>query len=112
VLMGHVALDSNIAQVFDLVHGVRRRWRWARVLRGAAIALAGLLATLIVAAIVLDRSGYSAGVVIAGRVGVIVVAVVLLGIFVVLPLLPHPRDAQVALYTEEHEPSLNGALIS
>jgi len=110
--MGHVALDSNIAQVFDLVHGVRRRWRWARVLRGAAIALAGLLATLIVAAIVLDRSGYSAGVVIAGRVGVIVVAVVLLGIFVVLPLLPHPRDAQVALYTEEHEPSLNGALIS
>ena len=106
---GHTAIDAGVAQVFALVNGVRRRWRWARVLRGTAMALSGVLGTLIVAALLLDRAAYSPAAVIAGRIAVAVVGGVLLVRFAVLPLLRRPRDPQVALYVEEHEPSLDGA---
>lgn len=106
------AIDSSVAQVFDVVHGVRRRWRWARVVRGAAIALAGILATLVASALVLDATRYEPAVVIAARVVVTLVAIGLVARFVVVPMLPHPRDEQVALYMEEHEPTLEGALVS
>src|SRR6185437_11654127 len=32
--------------------------------------------------------------------------------FIVIPVRAAPRDAQVALYIEEHEPSLDGAVIT
>jgi uncharacterized protein DUF4175 len=50
--------------------------------------------------------------VITGRVAFVLIALALIAWFVVLPLLPRPRDEQVALYVEEHEPSLEGALVS
>ena len=37
----HDAMDSSVAQVFGVVDSVRRRWKWTRVLRGAAFVLAG-----------------------------------------------------------------------
>src|SRR5688572_24281638 len=108
----HGAIDSSVAQVFGVVSGVRRRWRWTRVLRGAAVVLAALLMTLVVAALILEATRYGPSIVIASRVIVGVLAVALVGWFVVRPMLPRPRDAQVALYVEEHEPSLEGALFS
>jgi hypothetical protein len=104
--------DSSVAQIFGVVHGVRRRWRWARTLRGAAIAVAGVLASLVIAALILDAARYAPGAVIAARVIVGLVSVGLIAYFVVLPLLPRPHDEQVALYVEEHEPSFEGALVS
>src|SRR5687768_4538650 len=108
----HGAIDSSVAQVFGVVAGVRRRWRWSRVMRGAAIALAGILVTLVVAALILDATKYAPAVVIAARIAVGVIALALLAWFVIVPMLPRPRDEQVALYVEENEPSLEGALFS
>src|SRR5688572_20769463 len=108
----HGAMDSSVAQVFGVVAGVRRRWRWTRVLRGAAFALAGILVTLVVAALILDATRYPPALVIAARIVLGAVALALLTVFVLAPMRPKPRDEQVALYVEEHEPSLEGALFS
>ena len=103
---------GSVAQVGAVVDYVRRRWRLARVLRGAAIATASVLVLLVIAALVLEATRYSPTVVVASRVIVTVVAVALLVWLVILPMLPRPRAEQVALYVEEHEPSLEGALVS
>ncbi|MEX2178119.1 MAG: DUF4175 family protein, partial [Gemmatimonadaceae bacterium] len=110
--MGHSALDANIGQVLGVVHGVRRRWRLARVLRGIAIAAAGILVTLVACALILEVAKYAPSAVVGSRTALALVSAVLLGWFVVRPLLPRPRDEQVALYVEEHEPSFEGALVS
>src|SRR5688572_19604245 len=111
VLM-HGAIDSSIAQVFAVVTRVRNRWRWTRVVRGAAIALAGAGMTIIASALILEATNYRPGVVIGARIVIVLVTVVLGGWFVIRPMLPRPRDEQVALYVEEHEPTLEGSLVS
>jgi hypothetical protein len=108
----HGAIDSSIAQVFGVVARVRNRWRLARVVRGAAVALAGIVVTLVAASLILEASNYAANVVVAARAMLAVVAVALIGWCVVRPMLPRPGDDQVALYVEEHEPTLEGALVS
>ena len=108
----HGAIDSSVAQVFAVVSRVRNRWRWTRVVRGAAIALAGAGMALIASALILEATNYRPGVVIAARIVIALVTVVLGGWFVVRPMLPRPRDEQVALYVEEHEPTLEGSLVS
>src|SRR5439155_8808682 len=104
--------DASSSRLLDLVRGVRRRWRLARVLRGAAIALGALLATVVIFGAALDRFSYPPTLVVAGRILVAVLAAALVGWYVVRPLLPRPRDTTVARYFEEHAPSLDGALIS
>lgn len=106
------ASDSDVTSIFGVVIGARRRWRLARVLRGIAIASAGIVVTLVTAALVLDAVRYAPAAVIAARILGGIVAAGLVGWFVVLPLLPRPRDEQVAMYVEEHEPTLEGSLVS
>ncbi|MGH7637882.1 MAG: hypothetical protein ACREOK_09545, partial [Gemmatimonadaceae bacterium] len=108
----HGAIDSSVAQVFGVVSRVRNRWRWTRVVRGAAIALAGAGMTVIGSALLLEATNYSPAVVIGARIAIALVIVGLGGWFVVRPMLPRPRDEQVALYVEEHEPTLEGSLVS
>ena len=103
---------ASVAQVGAVVHYVRRRWRMARVLRGLAIALAAVLVLVVASAFVLEATKYAPAVVVGSRVVVALMAIALVAWLVVLPMLPRPRDEQVALYVEEHEPSLEGALVS
>ena len=110
--MGYSAIEPTVAHVLGVVHGVRRRWRMARVLRGVAITLAGVLVTLVASALILEAVKYAPAAVIATRIATAVVALGLLAWLVVRPLLPRPRDEQVALYVEEHEPSFEGSLVS
>jgi hypothetical protein len=102
----HGAIDSSVAQVFAVVSRVRNRWRWARVVRGAAITLAGVGMTVIGSALILEATDYRPGVVIGARIAIALVLLALGAWFVVRPMLPRPRDEQVALYVEEHEPTL------
>ena len=104
--------EASATQLLDVVDGVRRRWRLARVLRGAAIAVVSLVALLLASALLLAAVSYAPNAVIAARIIAGVVATVLVVRFVVRPFLPRPRAEQVALYVEEHEPSLEGALVS
>ena len=79
--------DSSAAQLFDVVDGVRRRWRLARVLRGGAVVAVSLVALLLTAAFVLDAVAYAPAAVIAARILALVAAAVLIGWFIVRPFL-------------------------
>ena len=103
---------ESVARVGAVVSYVRRRWRMARVLRGLAMAVAAVLVLLVLAALALETTKYAPSVVIASRVIVASAALGLIVWLVVVPMLPRPRDEQVALYVEEHEPTLEGALVS
>ena len=110
--MERIASDSGIAHVFGVVGTVRRRWRLARALRGLAIVAAAFVVLLIGAALLLQSVSYAPGVVIAVRIAAGVILAGFIAWFVVRPLLPRPTDTSVALYVEEHEPTLEGSLVS
>lgn len=110
--MAHSVTDTSVAHVLGVVDGVRRRWRIARVTRGVAISLAGVIVTLVAGALVLETVKYAPAAVIVARAVTAIVAALLLWRFVAVPLLPRPRAEQVALYVEEHDAGFQGALVS
>ncbi len=103
-----VATD-RVAHVIQLL---RRRWRLRHALVGLSLVAGITIAALWIAAMVMQRAGFSVGSITGGRivVGVIVLAV---GIrWIAFPLLRRVPDKRVALYAEERLPGLDGALIS
>src|SRR5262245_10744065 len=105
---------TDSARLTGVVRGVRNRWRLKRVLRGATIALAAGFLALVASAFLLDALRYGETAVVAVRIAVAVIVAALAGFFVVLPLLAvrAPDDKRVALYLEEHEPSLDAAVVT
>ena len=95
-----------------VVRDVRSRWRMKLALRGVVRSVAVAVALFLVAAYALEWARFSASSIIAARV--LLAAAVLLSIFcfLVRPLRRRVTDEQVALYLEEHEPSLQAMLIS
>src|SRR6185436_11463040 len=104
--------DASATQLNDVVDGVRTRWRRARILRGTAIAVTAFVATLILSAALLLATNYAPSAVIALRVVAIVIAIALVVRFILRPLHRGVGDQQVALYLEENEPSIEGAVVS
>ncbi|MGH7505364.1 MAG: hypothetical protein ACRELX_06920 [Longimicrobiales bacterium] len=99
-------------RLIDVIRHIRGRWRLKLALRGLAIVASAGLIAFILSAIGLERFGFSAGAIVAFRV---IVFGVLLGLtvrYLVLPLVRRVSDEQVALYLEEHEPSLQAAVLS
>src|SRR3954463_11041128 len=95
-----------------VIREVRRRWRMKLALRGAAIAVACIAAALVISAITLQWMRFSAESILAFRI-VLAGAIAVVGyVFLARPLLRRVTDEQVALYLEEHEPSLEAAIIS
>lgn len=103
---------SGHAELVRIVHQVRRRWRMKIALRGAAIMLAAALGIFLISAFMVDRMGFSPAAVLTARIVLAVAVVALLFRFLLLPLRRRVSDEQVALYIEEHEPSLRSSLIS
>ena len=110
--MDHRAMNrQRHAELVEIVGRVRRRWRLRLVLRGAAVMLGAALVVFLVSAFTLDRLAFSPVAVITARVLLAVAVIGLLIGFVLLPLRRRVSDEQVALYLEEHEPTLRSALI-
>jgi molybdenum-dependent DNA-binding transcriptional regulator ModE len=82
------------------------------VLRGLAIALVGALAVFALSAFGIDRFHFNPTAVLVFRIVAYTLLVGLLVRFTVLPLLKRVPDERVAMYLEEHEPSLEGGLVS
>src|SRR5262249_41793070 len=99
-------------ELLGVVRGVRNRYRAKVLLRGAAIAVAGTWAALALATYAANTFKYADGAVVGARVFAALVAIGLVGWFVVRPLLPKLGDDKVALYLEEHERSLKESLIT
>src|SRR5690606_40802132 len=99
-------------RLFHLIRAVRNRWRLKLLVRGLAYTGAAALALFVLLSFLASSSGFAPVAVIALRVlGWGAVAAVA-WYWLVRPLHSRPSDQRVALYIEEHEPSLRNALIS
>src|SRR5689334_4732976 len=90
----------------------RRRWRLRVALGGLAIALAGALVVLVVASVALEQSRWADGGVRATRVVAWLAVAALVAWWVARPLVRRVSASRVALYLEEHDPTLDAALVS
>ncbi|MEM7353011.1 MAG: hypothetical protein AAF657_19600 [Acidobacteriota bacterium] len=95
-----------------VVRSVRRRWRLRMLLRGLTAALLAALMVWLVAAYAIDASRFDPAVVAAVRLVAYLFIAVALVWGLGRPLARRVSDEQVALYVEEHEPSLEGQLLS
>jgi len=96
----------------SIVRDVRARWRLRHALRGGTIAVLAGFAVLAAASYALKALHYADAAVLTLRIAAALAIAALVYRFVVRALLARPRDEQVALYVEEHEPSLDGALVT
>jgi len=96
----------------EIIHQVRRRWRYKLALRGAVGVLGLGVAALLLSAYGLESWRFSAGSIVGFRILLGVALTALVGWFLVRPLTRRVSDEQVALYIEEHEPSLQEAIVS
>src|SRR6476646_4025552 len=96
----------------DIIHDVRRRWRYKLALRGAVGVLGLGVAVLLLSAYGLESWRFSAGSIVTFRIVLGVALAGLVGWFLIRPLTRQVTDEQVALYLEEHEPSLQAAIVS
>ena len=95
------------AQLLEVVRQVRRRWRIKLALRGAVgFLLAGLIAILAIA-YTLEALKFSPDAIFWFRIVTALVFVAAGAWFFARPLSRKVTDEQVALYLEEHEPSLD-----
>jgi len=102
---GRETLDAMIGDA-------RRRWRLRVALRGIAVVLAAAFVALVIGAYLLEQSRFTPGSVLAARALVGLVVLVAGARLIVWPLLRAVPDDRVALYLEEHEPSLGASLVS
>jgi hypothetical protein len=99
-------------ELVDVIRRVRNRWRVRLALRGAVVVAAGTVLALLLSASGLESFRFSAPAIIAFRVLSVAVFVGLLLYGFVWPLRRRVTDAQVAMYLEECDPTLEAAIIS
>src|SRR5262245_28875117 len=94
-----------------IIHDVRRRWRTRRVVNGAAVALVAAAMVLLVIASVTGRGTPDIQTIMIGRLILAAAVAGVIAWFAIRPLLHRVSDESVALYIEEHEPSLKATLL-
>jgi hypothetical protein len=99
-------------ELVDVIRRVRNRWRFRLALRGAVVVLAGTVLALLLSASGLESFRFSAPAIITFRILTVTVFVALLVYGLVWPLRRRVTDAQVAMYLEECDPTLEAAIIS
>ncbi|UCC81487.1 MAG: hypothetical protein JSW46_10740 [Gemmatimonadota bacterium] len=99
-------------ELLSVIRAVRRRWRLRVALRGIAVVLGAGTLVFVISAYGLDRLRFDPGAVIAFRVFAYLALGILVLRFLVLPLWRSVSDERVALYLEEHEPSLEARVLS
>jgi hypothetical protein len=111
--MSHDSMDSAARdRLHRVIRLVRTRYRLRVLLRGLLILLGGAFALLLLSAFLLEQFRFVPAAVIGVRIGFYVVLAALAFRFLVAPLARRPGDEQVALYIEEHEPSLGASIVS
>jgi hypothetical protein len=98
--------------LLSIIRGVRTRWRWKVVLRSLTVLCGAAVGTILVAAYGLEQFRFSPAAVITARIVTYLALAGLGWFFFVRPLARRVTDPQVALYLEEHEPSLQELLLS
>ena len=104
-------LDDR-ARLRKVVRSVRNRWRFRMVLRGTALVALAAVVLLVAAGYAVDASRFDATAVAVARILAYLVFVAVLWLVLVRPLIRRVSDERVALYIDEHEPTLDGRLLS
>ena len=104
--------NPEISDLVEVIRQIRRRWRFKLALRGVVLVAAFVVAALVGAAFGLESWRFSPGSILTFRVLLSVAFAATIGLLLVRPLLRRVSDEQVALYLEEHEPSLQAEIIS
>src|SRR3954453_17917161 len=105
-------MDHRSSELVDVIRRVRNRWRLKLALRGAVGVVAGPVLPLLLSASGLESFRFSAPAIITFRIVTVAVFVGLMFYGLVWPLRRRVTDAQVAMYLEECDPTLEAALIS
>src|SRR5262245_55920374 len=100
------------SELIGIIHDVRKRWRRKVALRGGAIAAGLVAASLVLSALVLQWLRFTPESILGFRILLALVVAVVAWALLIRPQMRRVTDEQVALYLEEHEPSLQAAIIS
>src|SRR5580765_656423 len=111
-MIDDIRRTESASELVEIIHEVRRRWRLKLALRGAMGVVGFGVLVLLLSAYGLESWRFTAGAIITFRVVVGLALIGLVGYLLVRPLMRQASDEQVALYLEEHEPSLQAAIIS
>ena len=98
--------------LIDIVRRVRQRWRLKLALRGAVSVVATVVLLTLVAAYGLEWARFSGASIVVARIAIVLAILASVAYFLVRPMMRRVTDEQVALYLEEHEPSLQATLVS
>ena len=104
--------SSPPQDLLGIIAHVRNRWRMKLALRGAVSLMAVAFGLFVLAAYGLESVRFTSTSIIVARVGLALGFVAAVLWFIVRPLRRKVTDEQVALYLEEHEPSLQATLLS
>src|SRR6266511_553838 len=99
-------------ELVDVIRRVRNRWRMRLAARGAVVVVAGTLLALLLSASGLESFRFAPSAIIAFRIIALLVFAALVAWAFVRPLRRRVSDAQVAMYLEECDPTLEAAIIS
>src|SRR5260221_11444266 len=99
-------------ELLKVIREVRSRWRMKLLLRGGIVIVGGGLLALVLASYGLQVLKFSASSVAGLRVATLGLFAVMVAVWFVRPLRRRVTDMQVALYVEEHDPSLQAAILS
>ena len=104
--------SSTSSDITRIVTDVRKRWRLKLALRGVARIVGVAVALFVVAAYGMEWARFSPAAIITARILLASAVAASIVMFLVRPLRRRVTDEQVALYLEEHEPSLQARLVS
>ncbi len=99
-------------EILRTVRRVRRRWRLRVALRGLVWVVGLSASALFLSALALEQLRFTESAVVWLRVATWGTLLGTAFLFLLRPLMRRVSDEQVALYLEEHEPSLDHALVS
>ena len=111
LLTGHRS-QSPREDLVRVIRQVRYRWRLKIVLRGVAVMITASIVAFLLSAYGLEYFRFSAPAIITFRILTYLTLTLLLVWSLLLPLSRRISDELVALYLEEHEPSLQASVLS
>jgi Domain of unknown function (DUF4175) len=111
-MLEYLRRASVPTDLIGIIAEVRRRWRLKLALRGVVRILAVLLVFFLAAAALMQWDRFSPVSIVLARVALAVTVLTAVYWFLIRPLRQRVTDEQVALYLEEHEPSLQATLLS
>ena len=99
-------------ELMSVIRDVRRRWRMRLAVRGVTWVIGAAAVALLLASLGMERLGFTPQSILVSRVVAYLAILVVAALFLVRPLVRRVSDRRVASYLEEHEPTLDAAVVS